>query len=101
MKTLVSLILSTSFFAIGFANATEQAARKPASVKPTIWETRETPKGKACPYQAHRYDEIAYQEGDGGYVCFQCDYVEQWPMLVVTEQTRCNRNIKCSKGKCK
>ena len=68
----------------------------------TTWETREIPVGKACPVQAQRYDEIAYQiGGNGGYVCFTCDYTDQSPLLVVTTQARCSKTITCKNGKCK
>lgn len=44
---------------------------------------------------------IAYQAGDeGGYVCYNCDYTEQSPFLVVTTQTRCSNTLKCVNGKC-
>ena len=68
----------------------------------TIWETEEIPVGKVCPSQAQRYDEIAYQvNGNGGYVCFICDYSNETPLLVVTAQTRCPKTIECKNGKCK
>ena len=94
------VIICSLFTVCNFANAAE-GARKPASIKSTTWETREIPMGKACPFQAQRYDEIAYQlNGDGGYVCFMCDYTEQSPFLVVTEQSKCSTTIKCKNGKC-
>jgi hypothetical protein len=86
--------------AVSFAKTTN--VRKPASIVSTVWETRQIPIGKACPYQAQRYDEIAYQaNGDGsGYVCFMCDYRDDSPLLLVTEQSTCSKSIKCRNGKC-
>ncbi len=85
----------------GFANAADKVGRKPAAVNSTIWETPEIPIGKACPYRAQRFDQVAYQVGgDGGYVCFMCNYTDQSPLLVVTEQTKCSTTLTCKRGKC-
>jgi hypothetical protein len=105
MKTVL-ISISICLFNMSFANAESsekiEEKRKPSSVVSTIWETREIPAGKACPAQAQRYDDIAYQVGgNGGYVCFTCDYIESTPLLVVAEQSRCNKNIVCKNGKCK
>ncbi|MES3039227.1 MAG: hypothetical protein V4736_15070 [Bdellovibrionota bacterium] len=100
MLKIVFVFLSV-FISVNAIAKQSTEKRKPSSLESTIWETREIPVGKACPYQAQRYDEIAYQvAGDGGYVCYTCDYTEQSPMLVVTRQTKCNTTISCTKGKC-
>ena len=84
------------------ASEAKKPSRKPASTKTYTWEVRtEIPVGKACPSQAQRFDDIAYQiGGDGGYVCFTCDYVDSTPLLVVASQSRCPNDIKCKNGKC-
>lgn len=93
----ISILCVTNSFAKGASDI----KRIPAATELTIWETREIPVGKACPYQALRYDEIAYlSNAKGGYVCFRCDYTAQSPLLVVTEETICSSTLKCNKGKC-
>jgi hypothetical protein len=97
MKSLaiLNLVLAITSF------ASDSIGRAPSSIKHSIWETNEIPVGKACPSQAQRYDWIAYQmNGNGGYVCYQCDYTAQTPLLVVVEQVRCSNTITCKAGKC-
>lgn len=69
----------------------------------TLWEVlEELNPGRACPPQAKRNDAIAYQvNGNGGYVCFLCDYKPEQPrQLVVDRQTKCPLDIECQEGIC-
>ncbi len=101
MMKIAFLVLGVLVAGNSFAKDTVTSQRKPASVISTIWETREIPIGKACPFQAQRYDDIAYQvNGNGGYVCYTCDYTDASPFLVVTEQSKCSKTISCKNGKC-
>lgn len=64
-----------------------------------VWEVKQEPKKlDACPAQAVRGDEIAWNWNGGGYVCYTCESARAG--VVIGEQTECNHEIECKDGIC-